>query len=269
MTLSNSIADQIEADMCDWLDNILEKKKSEYAKASTDVKHVEPIGQTKPFHKALLPKSFTRMSSFERSFSTLLGKSHERHSAIIAKSRFAKTELQHKTEGTIHESVDTEISDEVERINKGHMFSNYFDVVEKIVNMEERGSGNRVSRSVNSDLYLKSHDGDEIFFEIKTSKPSKEQCLNITRKHLWIHAVRKLVHPKVKTYFAMAYNPYGEENEYRHSFAKKHLDIERQTLIGKQYWDYLGGEGTYEDLLNVYRRVGITKSKEINKILEI
>ena len=269
MTLSQSVVDQIETDMCEWLDAMLKKKASEYTRASTDVEYAERMGQIMPFHKALLPKSFARMSSFERSFSTLLGKSYERHSAIIAKPRFAKTELQYKIEGDILESVDTEISDEVGRINKGHVFSNYFEVVERIVNMEEQGSGNRVPRPVTSDLYLKSHNGEEIFFEIKSPKPNKEQCLNITRKHLWIHAMRKSAQPKVKTYFAMAYNPYGEGNEYKHSFATHHLDIKRQTIIGKQYWDFLGGEGTYEELLEIYRKVGMIKSKEISRILTI
>lgn len=269
MTLDKSIVDQIEADMCTWLDAMLEKKKSEYARADADVEYAERAAQIKPFHKALLPKPFARMSRFERSFSTILGKAHERHSEIIAKSRFAKTQQQYKVEGSMLESVDTEISDEVGRINKGHIFPNYFEVVDRIVRMERQGSGKQVTRSVTSDLYLKSRDGEEVFFEIKTPQPNKEQCLNITRKHLWIHAIRKIAQPGVKTYFAMAYNPYGEGNEYKYSIATKHLDIKRQTIIGKRYWDFLGGEGTYEELLEIYRRVGVIKTKEISRILEM
>ncbi len=264
MTLSKSVVDQIESDMCKWLDAMLEKKKSEYERGD-----VEYEAQIKPFHKALLPKSVARMSNFERSFSTILGTAHERHSQIIAKSKFAKTERQYKVEGNMFESVDTEISDEIGRINKSHVFPNYFEVVDRIVRMEEQGSGKLVSRSVTSDLYLKSHDGEEMFFEIKTPQPNKEQCLNITRKHLWIHAIRKIAQPRIKTYFAITYNPYGEGNEYKYSIATKHLDIKRQTIIGKRYWDFLGGEGTYEEILEIYRRVGVTKTKEISKILEI
>ncbi len=270
MTLSKSVVDHIEADMCAWINDMLEKKKSEYAKTnSTNIKYVEHLAQAKPFHEALLPKTFARMSSFERLFSTLLGNSYERHSAIIAKTRFTKAELQHNTKGSMLETVDTEISDEIGRINQGRGLPNYFELVEKIVNMEERDSGKRVTRSVTSDLYLKSHNDEEIFFEIKSPKPNKEQCLNITRKHLWIHAMLKITQPKVKTYFAMAYNPYGEGKEYKHSFATKHIDIKRQTIIGKQYWDFLGGGGTYEDLLEIYHKVGIIKSNEINKILKV
>ena len=104
MTLSKSVEDTIIADMCEWIDNLLEKKKSEYAETNLDDTPVERAAQFMPFHKALLPKQFVRMSNFERSFSTLLGKSYERHSEIIAKPRFAKTELQFKTEGDMFKS---------------------------------------------------------------------------------------------------------------------------------------------------------------------
>ncbi len=268
MTLNQHTTDRIEADMCKWIDDLLEKKKSEYTKTNLGGEPVEHVGQNMPFHKALLPKTFGRMSSFERSFSTILGKSYERHSAIIAETRFLKVKLQHKTDGRILESVDAEIVDEVKRVDGGHLFCNYFDVVRRIVDLEKDGSGNKVSRSVISDLYLKSYNDEEYFFEIKTPKPNKEQCLNITRKHLWIHALLKMVQPQVKTYFAMGYNPWGEDNEYKHSFAVKYLDIKRQTIIGKQYWDFLGGDGAFEDLLEIYRKVGSVKSKELNRILE-
>lgn len=263
MILDESVADRIEADMCAWLDKLLSKFGS--ARTSPD----RSANRFMPFHRALLPKQFSRMSSFERSFSTLLGNSYERHSAIIAESKFAEAELQHKTQGSVLESVDVEISDEVGRINAGHELPDYFDVVERVVGMEERGGGRRVDRSVTSDLYLKRRDGTEAFFELKSPKPNKEQCLNITRKHLWIHAMLKASHRTVRTYFGMAYNPYGEGNEYRHSFAVKHLDLGRQTLIGKKYWDFLGGDGTYEELMEIYHRVGSVKSKEISAVMEL
>lgn len=256
MILDGSVSDAIESDMHEWLDNLLAKQS-----------RPPPEGDHKPFHEALLPKPLNKASSFERSFSTLLGKSYERHSAIIAKSKFAVARLQHETEGEMLESVDTEISDEVGRINKNRVFSNYFDVVKRIVSMERHGSGKRVRRSVTSDLYLRDDRGGEVFFEIKTPKPNKEQCLNITRKHLWIHAMLKSAHPEAKTYFGMAYNPFGDGNEYKHSFATKYMDVGRQTLIGRQYWDFLGGVGTYDSLVEIYRRVGTSKSSTIGALL--
>lgn len=267
MVLSQSVTKDIERDLNGWIDKFLEKQQS---KALTrDLNKDVSDGKIKPFHEALLPNAFLKMSSFERSFSTLLGKSYERHSEIIAKPRFSRVKLQHKTEGELFESVDTEISDEIGRINKSHKSDDYHILIDKIVGMEKRGNGKKVTRSVTTDLYLQSEDGNEVFFEIKSPKPNKEQCLNITRKHLWIHAILKNTYPAVKTYFGMGYNPYGEGNEYKHSFAVNHLDIQRQTLIGKQYWDFLGGPGTFDELVKIYQRVGSAKHRAINKILDI
>ena len=263
--LGDTILQEIERDICKWLDELLTKKVKQYDLEDVGI---DPDGKSKPFHKALLPKEFLRMSDFERSFSTIMGKSFERQSAIIAKSRFPIVRLQHVTEGELPASVETEISDIVGKINKGHVFTDYLDTVNDIVKMTTQRHDKRVTRSITSDLYLGDKDGNEVFFEIKTPKPNKEQCLNITRKHLWIHAIRKKIFPNVKTYFGMAYNPFGEGNEYRHSFTVRHMDVEHQTLIGEGYWDFLGGRGTYKELLDIYSHVGRLKLDVIQEILK-
>lgn len=115
---------------------------------------------------------------------------------------------------------------------------------------------------------MQDKNGNEVFFEMKTPKPNKEQCLNITRRHLWIHSIKKQSFPKTKTYYAMSYNPYGEGNKYKHSFSTKYMDVQNQVLIGKQFWDFLGYEGTYEELLEIFSKVGIRKTVEIKKLME-
>ena len=265
MHLCDSILQEIEKDICKWLDYLLVKKGKQYDSENVGI---SSDGRIKPFHKALLPKEFLRISDFERSFSTVMGISYERHSAIIAKSKFSIVKLQYVTEGELPASVETEISDIVGKINKGHVFTNYLDTVNNIVKMTTQKHDKKVTRSITSDLYLKDENDNEVFFEIKTPKPNKEQCLNITRKHLWIHAIRRKVFPNVKTYFGMAYNPFGEGNEYKHNFTVRHMDVEHQTLIGKQYWDFLGGKGTYEELLDVYSHVGKLKLNVIQQILK-
>ena len=69
-------------------------------------------------------------------------------------------------------------------------------------------------------------------------------------------------HP-VKTYYGMTYNPYGERKPNKHSFVIKYLDAKHHVLMGEPFWDYLGGSGTYTDLLSVHRKVGKDKSKDL------
>lgn len=55
----------------------------------------------------------------------------------------------------------------------------------------------------------------------------------------------------------MPFNPYGSDvRDYDHSVAKQYLDIREQTLIGQQFWDFVGGPGAYEEVLQIYGEVG-------------
>jgi hypothetical protein len=39
--------------------------------------------------------------------------------------------------------------------------------------------------------------------------------------------------------------------------------MKNQVLLGPEFWSYIGGDGTYEELLEVYREVGREMSKTI------
>lgn len=62
----------------------------------------------------------------------------------------------------------------------------------------------------------------------------------------------------------MAYNPWGEApHTYDHSFAKTYLDMTNQVQVGAEFWDYLGGPGTYHEILEVYQEVGREKGPDM------
>jgi len=42
------------------------------------------------------------------------------------------------------------------------------------------------------------------------------------------------------------------------------LDLENELKVAKEFWDFLGGIGVYEDLLNCFERVGIELRPEID-----
>jgi hypothetical protein len=44
-------------------------------------------------------------------------------------------------------------------------------------------------------------------------------------------------------------------DQYCHSFTKRVLDLGHEVLMGDEMWDKLGGEGTYDALLEVIERV--------------
>lgn len=66
------------------------------------------------------------------------------------------------------------------------------------------------------------------------------------------------------TFYAMAYNPYGEKKEdFNHSFVLNYMDFENQVIIGKDFWDLIGGSGTYEEVLDIYKEVGRSRGPQM------
>ena len=122
---------------------------------------------------------------------------------------------------------------------------NFLDFINETLKVED---DQWVERPVVADLYLENDKGVRYFFEIKSPKPNKGQCLEIAERLLRVHAITQEKRPKVNAYFAMAYNPYGNRRaDYRHSFSLQYLDMENEVLIGDEFWKIIGGKGTYED----------------------
>mgnify|MGYP001300078787 FL=1 len=43
------------------------------------------------------------------------------------------------------------------------------------------------------------------------------------------------------------------------------LDDKQELLVGKEFWDFLGGKDTYEDLLDCFEKSGIEIRNDIDE----
>lgn len=217
-------------------------------------------GEVKPFHEALLPDGILRINEFERSFSTKLGTTFEECARLIGADVHKHSERGYKVSGKIPKNAIEFIEDTINAAGKKGSEWNYLDLAKKVAAIK----GPVIDRTIVADLFIQTKSGNELFFEIKSPKPNKGQCLEVTDRLLRIHAFKKANPPKVRTYFAMAYNPYGDDRKfYKHSFTINYLDFKNQVIIGKEFWDVVGGAGTYEEVLAVYREVGKQKGQDM------
>lgn len=124
-------------------------------------------------------------------------------------------------------------------------------------------------REIVSDLYAETDDW-LIAFEMKTPKANISVFRGEKRKLLELRALLFQQFPnkpidKFKVCLSFSYNPYktlkGFEEKW--GFGKKLIDYGNDLLIGEDFWDFIGGKGTYVGLLNVVRDVGRTlKAKD-------
>ena len=245
-----------------FIDGLIEQHKPREKPARLLKDDVEEIdssdGGYKPFHEAIIPEQILRISSFERSFSTKLGSTFEECARLIASQTYKTVKRGFVATGQLPGLATTKIEELVNRITREHK-PNFLKMIDEVLAVED---SNWIERPVVADLFLEEEKGNRWFFEIKSPKPNKGQCLEIAERLLRVHAITQEKRPKVNTFFAMAYNPYGEnKKDYKHSFSMQYLDMENEVLLADEFWDVVGGKGTFRELLGIYQEVGREKTK--------
>ncbi len=116
------------------------------------------------------------------------------------------------------------------------------------------------------DLFLQSNDGTEYYFDLKTAKPNIDEIVGYKRKMLeWI-AIRGTVNPlpkRIYTGLAIPYNPYEPQPYDRWTFQGM-FDLPNELKVAEEFWDFVGGRGAYEELLQIFENVGTQLRPEID-----
>lgn len=216
----------------------------------------------RPFHETLLTKELVKASSFERSFSTSFGQGPiEEISQIVAIANGYEAIRQKETQANLYKGAIDEIERICSSLRGGEKAPNWKKEVSKVTAYKK---GDTDVRRVISDLWLKKGD-HEIFISIKTVMPNLDQT-EIAKKDM---LTLKAHNPDYETCFGLFYNPGGpERKDYNWTMPFKIFDMHNDSvvLIGKDYWNKLGGENTYKDLLKVFKNVGKDTQKEIAKL---
>lgn len=210
-----------------------------------------------PFHEALLSREAMFWSRFERSFSTSFGQRViEKVSAYIAQySGATHVTTQKQTQVTLDNSFYSAIERNIHtaRSNTYGYIPNWENEIYQISAIPLSGSS--TSQRVISDLYFE-RNGSPHYFSIKTVKPNIDQTAEAKRDLLKL----KIANSNSNVFFGLYYNPYGEERHlYNWTPPMRIFNFHRDpcVLIGRNYWDYLGGVGTYNTLLQIAQSVSI------------
>ncbi len=161
-------------------------------------------GKSRPFHQAILPHGILTISEFERSFSTRLGTTFAESARLIALENFEEASREYSVSGMISEGALAQAEQIVAGSTSGYLRGRFPEFIRAVVDAQ----GEPVQEmSQVADLRLVDSDGKQTFFEIKSPKPNKGQCDEVTLRFLRMHAILGRGEPEVKTYYGMAYNP--------------------------------------------------------------
>jgi hypothetical protein len=220
----------------------------------------------RPFHSALLSEEVIFWSRFERSFSTSFGqKSIERISKYAAiYGGASEAESQRETTVTLPKAVLEAINQHIADL-RSNKLGRAPDWTSDVASCNKRDKSSVIVRDrVISDLWWVK-DGKQNFMSIKTVKPNIDQTAEAKRDLLRLTCEDG----GRRVYYGLYYNPYGEiKTEYNWTPPNKVFDMQNDecVLIGEEYWETLGGEGFYGELLTVAQRAGSRFAETLSKL---
>lgn len=213
---------------------------------------------SKPLYAALVPDEIFKGSHFERRFVTPFGGVWEKLAHVVAQEYHGHCEMGK----TIIGEVGTErlrriqeVLNKLEHKKKGKDRVTPDWDVELAYILE--GKGQPIPTKIICDIYIESKRTKKKYaFEVKAPLPNIDQTKVSKEKMFKLLAMSPA---RVDAaYYALAYNPYGKEEDYNWSFPMRWFDRhnDESVLIGNEFWEFIGGKGTYQNFITEINSLG-------------
>ena len=234
------------------LSNIQEKAILDLieSKLIAKIKNYNPEASEKPFHFRLLGRNRMAVYSFIQSVATTMGQSiFEKIAVIVAKPNFDFVQDQFKFEGELNESVLL-IIDSFTKKEEGYTPNEANEdmiIREKISDNSKKKNGKG-----QVDVFCMRQDEEHLFEDFK-------------RQLLEWKAIRYNQYPdkRIYTKVAIPYNPQAPK-PYKRWTLQGVYDIDNELVVAEEFWDFLGGEGTYNKLLDLFEAIGLKLRSQID-----
>ncbi|WXG42216.1 MAG: TdeIII family type II restriction endonuclease [Candidatus Freyarchaeum deiterrae] len=213
----------------------------------------------KPLYAALVPDEIFKGSHFERRFVTPFGKVWEKLAVVAATYGLGYGDMEHRIDGMVREERlhrIQEILNRLEHSEKGQ------EKIKPDWNAElkyiSKGKGELIPTSVICDVYAEDRiSGKKYAFELKAPLPNSDQTKVSKEKILKLYCMEPSQIDGA--YYALPYNPYGTRENYSWSFPARWFNMQKDkvVLIGNDFWDKIGGAGTYNAFINAVNEIGV------------
>ena len=229
-------------------------------------KNYSPESKYMPFHTRLLGKDRMALFSFIHSLNTNFGTSiFEPISAFLGNLRFKSVLVQTNAGEYITKGAQECIQNIIDNLTSANVAPDFHLEIEMLRKVCQIGEVKKI-KSIRVDIKLTSFDDSIYLIDLKTAKPNKGDFISFKRNFLeWIASIL-YINPeaKINTFLGIPYNPY-HPNPYARWTLAGMFDVKNELKVGKEYSDFIGGEGAYHELLDIFENVGIKMREEINE----
>lgn len=232
----------------------------------TKFQKYKPEPASMPFHTRLLGQDRLALFSFVHSLNTSFGTSiFEPVALSLAKDTFKIAKSQATAGNLISADAFVVIQDIMTNLETAKSTPNKLEEIERIRAVCQSGEMQEV-KPTKIDIFLQSFEDELFLYDLKTAKPNAGGFKEFKRTLLEWVACLLASNPqaKINTLIAIPYNPYSPE-PYNRWTMRGMLDLEQELRVAEEFWDFLGGEGTYQNLLDIFETVGTELREEIDE----
>ncbi len=212
----------------------------------------------KPLYAALVPDEIFKGSHFERRFVTPFGKVWEKLAEAVGKKSKGFAVCSYRINGLVKKERLRRINEVLDKLEhpvegKERIKPDWEKELEYIL----KGKGEPIPTPIECDLFVKDLKKNKNYsFELKAPLPNSDQTKVSKEKILKLYCMEP---PQVTdAFFALPYNPYGKRENYSWSFPQRwfNMKTDKVVLIGNEFWDFLGGPGTYQEFIDIINSLG-------------
>lgn len=224
-----------------------------------------PEPSDKPFQVRLLGKDRLALYTFIQSLNTTFGTSiYEPVAKEIARHHFDRVEVQASAPKEMSVGMRGKIDEIVRRLEAADASPSRIDHnndLRSAIGAEPEKVPVRLSKI---DILLQ-RDNNLYLVDIKTAKPNVSGFQKYKRTLLeWMGAYLE-TKPSLEVFpvIAIPYNPYAPK-PYSRWTLRGMLDLDHELKVAEEFWDFLGGSGSFEEVLLCFERVGVQLRPEID-----
>jgi Type II restriction endonuclease, TdeIII len=250
---STPAADAIQAVVSAMMDRVLQRVLTE------DPFVKEAHHANKPLYAALVPDEIFKGSHFERRFVTPFGGLWEKLAIVAAKQAHGSCERNQPIEGLVSTDRLRRIQEVINRLEHAgaggaKQAPNWVSELNYVL----AGRGKAIPVTVVCDIFVRNAATAQRYaFELKGPLPNSDQTKVSKEKMFKLLAME----PRQvdSAFYALPYNPFGRSrSDYQWAFPMRWFDMHTDpcVLIGNDFWDFIGGNGTYDKFIHEVNLLG-------------
>jgi hypothetical protein len=214
---------------------------------------LEELEQAYPFHSLFFREEALKAFKQQRRIVTRMGQTlYPTLAEMIALDRYSNVHRDFRIEGILDAAKVETIEGIVDELRRGLRRPSHEEEMEAIIKAKSRARQDVVTVA---DLYIGDYQPGPFFTEIKSPLPNLDICAESKKAMLIFIALELDKGHEPQAFLSLTYNPFITRERYRHWPTFRIMDFQRQVLIGPEFWDALGGEGTYRELMQIVEKV--------------